>query len=242
MRETPIMVRVLRSLRTTAVVGGMLFGSCVAAAQAGQTVAEQRIIESTNGASFVLLPGASTVQQNVTLPAALPLVGQTLSVAAISGPSVTLGWANAGGGTSGQALFTRLTANTADAGAWTSVGMVVSVAASKTYAVSGVLRLSMSANNADAKVRFDFPPGSGMDISYTAASDRTAGPFDFNDTGGNTETNLRCPNNGVVETWYVSGTLTVSTTAGNVNLQINKDGGAQTTIAAGSYLLFTPLN
>lgn len=88
-------------------------------------VRELRVTQPTNGRSFTLRAGASTTQQNVTLPAAFPSVGQVLSVQSVSAPEITLEWAAPGGG--GSTAFNNITFGTN-----TTAAMVVGAGSSLT--------------------------------------------------------------------------------------------------------------
>lgn len=201
-------------------------------------VQQLRILQPTNGNTFVFLPGANTVQQNVTLPAALPTTtGQVLNVSSVSAPNVTLTWASPSN--SGAPLETRQTADAVtNTTAWFQSSLSVAPAASKTYAITGIIRIQTAAAADDPKVRFTVP--AGATIAVTIAATRSGGPA-VNSTDA-TATITLDNDTATMQTYVISGTLTMSTTTGNVVLEYQRTGTSNVTFGTGSSLLYSAVN
>lgn len=212
----------------------LVLALCTTVAQAQtQTVQEVQLVQPTNGNSFAVRAGASTVQQTVTWPAVLPTTGQYLKVASVSGSNVTLEWgAGTGGGGGGTPLVAArtgalvLTALMQDALTFTAV-------ADQTYRFSG--RLLFNANNPaiiDAFVQWTLPAGATID--YVFVNEGTGVSGTSNNAG---ETTI--PQTAVGQFVYIGGRVNMGGNAGNIVLRARR-GGTALSLGIGSYLNFIP--
>jgi len=149
---------------------------------------ELRLVQPTvPQAPLVLRSSASaTVQQNVTLPAALPSVGQVLTASAVSGSNVTTEWQNPGGGGGGgivTPLIQRL-ATTQGPGAGPYTAVTVSLNANSTYAfVCGFTLETANASN-KPQMRFRVTTGDVTSLDgVISATDNGENPVVVTATG-----------------------------------------------------------
>lgn len=129
---------------------------------------ELQLTQPSNGNTVVLQPGSSTVQQTLTLPAALPSsTGQVLSVQSISGSQVTTQWSNANAYGANVSFKVKSTTDSTTSETFADVtDMQDSVKAGKVYEFNAMIRCDRNNNNADdIEIRFVEADG-GSNINF----------------------------------------------------------------------------
>ncbi len=209
----------------------------VRAQTATQTAQEVQLVQTSNGNSFAFRAGASTVQQTITWPAALPTTGQYLKVASVSGSNVTLEWGAGTGGGGGGSSVPLVDARTTAVALTTAMQNVLTVTADadQVYRFSG--RFQFTLNNPttiNAIIDWTLPAGATIDYVWVNESTGTSGQV----TGA---AELLIPLSAAGQSVYVGGRINMGGTGGNIVLRARRPvGSTALTFAIGSYLNYVP--
>ncbi len=205
-----------------------------------QIIKEIRLVNPTTPRfPLVLRSSASaTAQQNITLPASLPSVGQVLQASAVSGADVTTTWATpaAGSGSSHTVARNTATVGSTDETNYTTVtDMNLAVSASTTYVIDGLIVLDNSSDDHNTDIQVSFPSGTATITMYRLdGNDDYIGidqssPLSLTDV--NTDDNQRI--------YRICGVLYVDLTGGNLQFLFRRNSGGngsdQSRIMSGSY-------
>jgi len=201
-----------------------------------QVANQFRITQGSNAGAFVLLPATGTAQQTILMPPDPPFAnGFGLVVREVTGSTVQTAWAPPWDPGSAS-RWIRKTADEANGSTVTwedADDMRFYVTPNKSYYIEGFFRVNNSGDaGADVQINFVVPTGAVINYYYVSST-QIGGSFQSDDadvSAGYTETapaTFRV-NSATVRYYNVQGLIVTGSSAGYVQVQFRRSGGAGT--------------